>query len=316
MPQLSGPEQKALVGLVVEHLTEPGQLDRALLHAELGNLSTFTEKGTLPAMTSDLVRALASQYRIVEFVAGVLQGDYLKGQCPPIEEWLKTNREELLRRKNHQNSFPIPPITDPSQVIGWWVVAFAQMKAVRNAIDVFGQSQVIRWWLLAPVIGIVLAGAYWVLPPSVRTPIGPLAGQSFSLQQSLSALTTLNNSRPTRGTEELHAAVFALADDGDYGVVFLSKPIELDIENPSIEVRATDVDGNSLQDRDGIMEIHCLPPDRDRESRGRWSPKLHLKDGVAVDKYDGLLPAGATITVVYHRKEPREAPPTLNVWLK
>src|SRR5687767_10013552 len=101
VPQLRGQEQKVLVDLLVEHLSEPGQLDRALLHSGIGNLSKFSEKGTLGAMTTDLVRGISSQYRVVEFVEAVLQGDFLKGNCPPIEDWLAANRDELLRRKLH-----------------------------------------------------------------------------------------------------------------------------------------------------------------------------------------------------------------------
>ncbi len=291
MPQLSGPEQKVLVDLLIGHLTEPAQLDRALLHSGLGNLSMFTQQGTLPAQTSEIVRTLSCQYRVVEFVEAVLQGDFLMGHCPPIVVWLNAHRIELMRRRDR------PTLVERIQRF-------------------VGQLQEVRWWLLSPVIGLVLAVAFFALPPSVRAPIGPLAGQLFSLQQSLSTLTTINNSRPTRGTEELHAAVFALADDGEFGVVLLAKPLEQSIENPTIEVRATDVDGNSLEDRDGLIEIHCLPPDRDRESQGRWSPKLHLKDGVASDTYDGMLMAGSIITVVYHRKEPREAQPSFSLWLK
>ncbi len=96
MPQLTGPEQKILVKLLVAHLSDPSQLHQPLLHAGLGNLSNFAQKGTLDSMTTELVHALSSQYVILEFVESVLAGDFLKGHCPPIEAWLKSNRAYLL----------------------------------------------------------------------------------------------------------------------------------------------------------------------------------------------------------------------------
>lgn len=288
VPQLTGQEQKHLIDLLIEHLSEPGQLDRALLHAGLGNLSKFSEKGTLDAMSADLVRALASQFRVVEFVESVLQGDFLKGHCPPIEAWLASNRAELLRRKLN------PTVAERLQRIG---------------------SPVSSWWLLVPIALLTLAGMYQNFYPAVRVSLGPLAGQQVDLQQT-SVLNTVYTSRPTRGMRELIDDIAEKADSGDYGVIFLCNALEQALESPIVEVRAVDEDGHHLDDPDGIFEIHWLPPDRDREELGRWGPKLHLKDGVVTDKYDGLVPIGTIITVVYHRKEPRPFRPKFSVWVK
>lgn len=122
MSQLSGSEQKELVSLLVGHLTDPGQLDRALLHADLGNLSRYTARATLDEMTSDVVRKLSAQYRITELVEAVLSGDFLRGHCPPIELWLTTKRDELERRKRYP-SLPKAFQSMAGQSTTWWLVA-------------------------------------------------------------------------------------------------------------------------------------------------------------------------------------------------
>jgi nitrate reductase NapE component len=289
VPQLRGQEQKVLVDLLVEHLSEPGQLDRALLHSGLGNLSKFSEKGTLVAMTADLVRAMSSQFRVVEFVEAVLQGDFLKGHCPPIEDWLAANREELLRRKLH------PTVSERIQHIA---------------------SPLLTRWLALPIVLVALVGGYWFFIRNVEVVVGPLRHQVFDLQQSIAPLTTEYYSRPSRGMLDLIEEISTIAESSKYGRVILCKPLEVELKNPTVEVEVVDADGNHLNDPDGLFQIHWLPPDRDREEQGRWGPTRHLKEGVITDKHDGVVPAGTIITVVYHRKEPRPFPPTFNVWVK
>ena len=166
MPQLTGPEQKILVELLVAHLSDPSQLHTALLHAGIGKLSNFSQKGTLDSMTSELVQALSSQYRIVEFVESVLTGDFLKGHCPPIEAWLESNRSEFVRRKNN------PTIIE-------------RLGRVCNPL----------WspWKFLSIAAVVVALTTLSLFPLVRTPIGPLQGQLIDLQNSAIFVEVLKN---------------------------------------------------------------------------------------------------------------------------
>ena len=288
MPQLTGPEQKILVELLVAHLSDPSQLHTALLHAGIGNLSNFSQKGTLDSMTSELVQALSSQYRIVEFVESVLTGDFLKGHCPPIEAWLESNRSEFVRRKNN------PTIIE-------------RLGRVCNPL----------WspWKFLSIAAVVVALTTLSLFPLVRTPIGPLQGQMIDLQNS-APLISIYQSRPTRGMRDLTDEIGQRADAGAFGSVFFCNPLDSSIKSPTVEVQVINSNGQRLTDPDGSFEIHWLPPDLDREEMGRWGPKLHLLNGIITDRYDGLLPAGTIITVVYQRKVPLPFPLTFNVWLK
>ena len=288
MPQLSGPEQRVLVELLVAHLSEPGHLDRPLLHSGLGTLSQFTEKGTLGAMTSDLVRVLSNQYRVVEFIDAVLQGDFLKGNCPPIEKWLDANRTELIRRKLN------PTITE---------------RLVRLYNPIWSR------WLVVPIVAVTVACVYLIFVSAQRTTIGPLQGQLIDLQNSAPVIT-MYQSRPTRGMRDLTDEIGQRADSGAFGSIFICNPLEAAAKSPAVDVKVISGNGQHLDDPDGIFEIHWLPPDQDREELGRWGPKLHLKDGVVTDKYDGLVPVGTIITVVYQSKKPQPFPLTFNVWLR
>src|SRR5438105_328841 len=115
--QLTGPEQKDLTDLLLGFLVTFDQLDRSLQHAGLGNLSDFARSDTLPAMTSQVISVLSLRYQVVEFVEAVLNGDVLRGICPPIENWLRQNRDEMARRKT---AAPPPAARDtgPSQTDG------------------------------------------------------------------------------------------------------------------------------------------------------------------------------------------------------
>ena len=293
MPQLTGPEQKILVQLLVAHLSEPGQLDRSLLHAGFGHLSNYSQKGTMDAMTSDLVMALSNQYRIGEFVDAVLNGDFLKGQCPPIEKWLESNRSELQQRKLNPTSVDSQP-----------------------AEGSLGSGRLL-WlrWLLVPLVAVIAAWVYLHFFPGVSAAIGPLQGQLIDLQNS-APLITIYQSHPTRGMRDLTDEIGVRADGGAFGSVFFCNPLESAVENPTVEVRVIDANGQRLDDPDGIFEIHWLPPDHDREESGRWGPKLHLKDGIITDRYDGSVPVGTVITVVYQCREPHPFPLTFHGWLK
>lgn len=227
------------------------------MHAGLGNLSNFSQKGTLDSMMSDLIQALPSQYRIVEFVESVLGGEFLRGHCPPIEAWLESNRNELMRRKLN------PTITE-------------RLKS----------NPVWSRWLLVPITALMLGWGYLTFLAAERTAIGPLAGQLFDLQNP-SPLISIYQSRPTRGMRDLIEEIGKRADAGALGSVFFCNPLEQSVKNPTVEIQVID-NGQRLVDPDGIV----------------------------TDKYDGLVPVGTMVTVVYECKEPRPFPLTFNVWIK
>ncbi len=282
MPQLSGQKQKELVQLLVEHLNEPGQLDRALVHAGLGNLSNYSQKGTLGAMASELVQALSAQHRIVTFVEAVLDSDFLQGHCPPIEAWLKSNREE-------SPDTIVPPNLPPSLAVG--------MR-----------------WALVPICAVAVIAVLLSYAFGSRPPIGPLQGELIDLT-SAAPLTTYYQSHPTRAARDLIDTIAEKADAGAFGSVYFCNPLETDIRNPKVEVNI--FEGNHrLDDPDGTVEIHWLPPDQDKEKVGRLGPRQHLTEEVIGDTHDGLVPANTVVVVVYQCKEPRPFPLTFQVWVK
>ena len=302
MPQLSGPEQKVLVDLIAEHLTEPGQLDRALLHAGLGNLSRLSTHGTLDAIASEVVRELAARYQIIELVKAVLNGDFLQGQCPPIELWLSANLEELIRRRDN-----------PTLV---------------ERIPDLAAHPLSRWILGAVVV--VASALVFATRPSPPDPLNPkqgsedkrgepafgtglLHGQDFNLQQSLSALATIHQSRPSESSENLETLLNTITDAGEFGAVFVSNPTAAMVRNASVSVGVDEPNGAKIEDRKGLVEIFYLLPDQSMD--GRWSAGLRTKNGTVHEEYPGDLPTGTIIVVIFHQTAPRTSGPKLEVML-
>lgn len=283
MSQLNGLQQKELVQLLVTHLSEPGQLDRALIHGGLGNLSKYAEKGTLGAMASELVQTLSAQHRVVELVEAVLSSDFLQGHCPPIEGWLESNRDDLSS-----------PLGAPQETVT--------------------DRRVWMYWLVAAISTLAVAGAIASFVFGPRLALGPLQGELIDLA-SAAPLTTFYQSHPTRAARDLIDTIAERTDAGAFGSVFFCNPLESDIRNPQVEVRIFE-GKHRLADPDGTVEIHWLPPDRDKEQLGRWGPRQHLTEGEITDSYAGLVPANTVIVVLYQCKEPRPFPLTFQVWVK
>ena len=105
MSQLSGPEQGELVSLLAEHTDSIDRLDNAMHHAGLERAANFSTGPSKPAVISAIVRAFSDQYKVVELVEAVLHDKYgLKGNCPPIENWLVQNREARERKSDAGNA--------------------------------------------------------------------------------------------------------------------------------------------------------------------------------------------------------------------
>ena len=148
MPQLDGPGQKVLVDLLAGHL-KPSQLHDALLHAGLGNLSDLAKTGNMPEMTSEVVQALSSRYRIIELVEGALNGVFLKGDCPPIEDWLAANRDELQRRKNtfkNGNASDRVSASDWPKLSYYEVDRVNQMEKLNERIQSISDRPIVAVW--------------------------------------------------------------------------------------------------------------------------------------------------------------------------
>lgn len=134
MSQLTGPEQQALVSLLIEQVRDGDSLDRALFHAGMGHLSTYAEQGTLPAMMADTVEKCSSQYRIPELVKAILNhAEGLNGTCPPIESWLTDNEAELQERS--QRARRTQDLVTPRRPAWLWsttggVLAFAAIVSL------------------------------------------------------------------------------------------------------------------------------------------------------------------------------------------
>ena len=303
MPQLNGSEQKTLVDLLVEHLTEPDHLDRSLLHSGLGNLSTFTQKGTLPAMTSDVLRALSSQYRIMEFVEAVLQGDYLKGHCPPIEAWLVANREELLRRKNRR--LPIPSLTN----LWWGLLPIAVL---------------LMWWgytnyqhVLESFRGKTIVRDYEIGEITIEKPVlEPFRGGPIAID-SLTVLVELERTRSTQVLSDLQEKIRKVAEvDKHYGLYYLSAPLDKDLVDPTVKIQAFLSNNEPLKDGESIVEIHWLPPDQAHETSGPAGRENRLTEGVVTEIYTGTVPAGTILVLVYHSETNEFGEPRFQVHVK
>src|SRR5436305_1667019 len=104
MSQLTGEEQGKLVVLLTgNELLDPDRLDSALVHGGFKQLYFYATKGTFPAMVDELVKHFSAQYQCLELVEAILRHPQgLNGTCPPIEDWLRENRDELMRRKAAQ----------------------------------------------------------------------------------------------------------------------------------------------------------------------------------------------------------------------
>lgn len=144
MPQLTGPEQRRLVELLDTHIPAPDALNRALTHAGMGELTDYTADGPFPVMAANLVAALSRRYQILPFVESVLQGDVLRGSCPPIEQWLAEHHVELRRRAAERD-----PTKDGRQ--RWWTDRRVRKGAA--AVCVVG----------------FLAGLAWLIVPEQTT---------------------------------------------------------------------------------------------------------------------------------------------------
>ena len=94
MSQLSGPEQDELVSLLNEHIDSVSQLNNAMHHAGLGRVSDYCSTDqSKPLIISEIVRKFSNQTKVIQLVKAVLNDKYgLKGNCPPIEEWLERYR--------------------------------------------------------------------------------------------------------------------------------------------------------------------------------------------------------------------------------
>ncbi len=109
MTQLNSSEQKTLYDLLVDHL-DLSQLQRILEHNNLPRLEELAGNGDLRYSMTRVVSYLSREYKIVELVDAVL--NELDNSCPPLQQWLESNRKKLLDRRDN------PSIRDRATRLG------------------------------------------------------------------------------------------------------------------------------------------------------------------------------------------------------
>lgn len=235
-------------------------------------------------MTSDVVRKFAAQHQIVEFVEAVLNGEFLKGQCPPIEAWLASMREELQRRKRR--------------------------PAVIRKIQEIVSPRIFLLGLVSAAV-LVLGLVFW----NDRPILEPFRGGPIAIQNP-AVLGDLEKTRSTQVLRDLLKRIQTVSDAGEYGFYYLSIPLEEDLDNPVVEVRAFAADGVPLEDREAFVEIHWLPPDRELEKSGLGGAEKRLTDGIVTDRYFGRVPADTIIAMLYHRRDNQYGEPKFQIHVK
>ncbi len=193
-------------------------------------------------------------------------------------------QKELLRRRDH------PTIVERFQRI---------------------VSRSIAWWGLGFAAVLVLGLGYLNYKPVLE----PFRGKPIRIE-NLAVLGELDRTQSTQELRDLLTKIGKASDAGEYGFYHLSIPLPHDLDNPTVEVRSFDSSGQPIEDRDAIVEIHWLPPDRGHERSGQAGPEKRLTDGVVTDRYNGRVPAGTIIVMFYHRKENKYGEPTFQIQVK
>jgi hypothetical protein len=220
----------------------------------------------------------------VEFVEAVLNGDFLKGQCPPIESWLASMREELQQRNR-----PPAVIRRIEEIVSFRIVLLGLVAA----------TALVSWWFI------------WDRRPILE----PFRSDPIPIQ-NLAVLGDLEKTRSTKVLRDLLGKIQDASDHLEYGLYFLSIPLEEDIENPTVEVSAFAADDSPMEDGEAFIEIHWLPPNREHEKSGKSGEPKRLTDGIVTDGYAGRVPAGTIIAMFYHRREDKYGKPSFHIHVK
>lgn len=108
MSQLSGQEQEILLNILKVDISNEGEFDRALYHAGLGKLNSYSINDTMPNMLSRVVESFSCRYKIAELVDAIVQ-KYFKGSYPPLTVWYANNRELLEARQQAPAGIGVGP---------------------------------------------------------------------------------------------------------------------------------------------------------------------------------------------------------------
>lgn len=179
-----------------------------------------------------------------------------------------------------------------------------------RALGLAAKLAVIGICMVALAAMVVVAADRWMPNPRQL-----LDGERVDVA-SPAPLASLYQAKHSAGMGSLVESVGEIADSNRNGEVFVSKPLDHPPKRPIVEVEVKYDNGDRVKDQDDQVDVHWLAPDANREEMERWQIRVHLQNGVANVPYDGVVPNGAIVAVVYHYSGYRQASPRLYVWLK